>query len=373
MKACAWLLVVAILVSTGCMGSSEDGDDNEAPIAELSIEKSVVNLGEEVEFDGAVSTDDNRIVKYMFWFGDRRSSGETTTPVVTHIYDEPGEMTITLAVWDDKGVIGLDTGSLIVNAPPEANMSITRGSVPTTDAWVGETLTFSGSDSSDQDGYIRHFIWDFGDESNSTLEEDTHVYNAEGTYDVTLIVEDQHGARDIATATIEARLHRYKAVWNHSEELQIYSDNWYVTETDPTWTHEENITHDNLTRIWFNLTWTDTEYLISGQDEFQLSIETPFGDDKQEVDIDEEIGLEWIFTFDGDPYPTNRDIYAPTIEDARTIANAMDMTTSKGTGEYNINVTITGGTQFIIDEGNFFHIEVWFEYYYGDAWVEEIE
>ncbi|PKR79422.1 hypothetical protein CW751_15210, partial [Brumimicrobium salinarum] len=38
--------------------------------------------------------------------------------------------------------------------------------------------------------------WNFGDGNASTLENPTHTYGSEGVFDVTLIVESNHGCRD---------------------------------------------------------------------------------------------------------------------------------------------------------------------------------
>jgi len=371
MTARAWLLLVAMLLFVGCV--EEGGEDkNEPPVARLSIGENVVNIGETVEFDGSGSYDDNRIVKYMFWFDDGRASGETISPIVEHAYAEKGNKTITLAVWDDKGLIGLDTHSIYVNAPPEAQMAITSNGVPTTDGWVGEPLTFSATDSTDTDGYIRHFMWDFGDGTNSSLEDDTHVYEGNGTYTVELTVEDDYGATDVATATMNVRMHRFMATWNHTQELQLMSENGYLSDADPTANYTIDVDWVNITRVWFNLTWTDDEIIISDPDAFLLEVEPFFGDAKQLEEDDGHIELEWIMDFDGESYPTARHIYAPNIEDARNIANHRNRTTLQATGGYEISITITVN-QVIIDPGNYYHFEMWIERYYGEAWVDQLE
>ncbi|MBE3128800.1 MAG: PKD domain-containing protein, partial [Actinobacteria bacterium] len=49
---------------------------------------------------------------------------------------------------------------------------------------------FDGSSSSDEDGTIVSYSWDFGDGSTGSGVTVTHTYNAPGNYKATLIVTD---------------------------------------------------------------------------------------------------------------------------------------------------------------------------------------
>jgi PKD repeat protein len=61
---------------------------------------------------------------------------------------------------------------------------------------VGEEITFNGSRRSDPDGDIISWHWDFGDGSENTGEVTTHIYSSNGTYNATLTVTDNDGAKD---------------------------------------------------------------------------------------------------------------------------------------------------------------------------------
>ena len=89
--------------------------------------------------------------------------------------------------------------------PPEARIS----SPPDGGKFiVGETISFNGSNSSDPDGDIAVWTWDFGDgtiqesltASGATQE---HSYSSPGTYTVELTVEDNDGATDTDSVKIE--------------------------------------------------------------------------------------------------------------------------------------------------------------------------
>jgi len=72
------------------------------------------------------------------------------------------------------------------NIPPTADFTYT-----TTDLTVDFTDT-----STDPDGTIVSWSWDFGDGNTSTLQHPSHTYAAAGTYTVTLIVTDNDDATD---------------------------------------------------------------------------------------------------------------------------------------------------------------------------------
>jgi PKD repeat protein len=68
------------------------------------------------------------------------------------------------------------------------------------------TVKFVGSNSSDDDGVITNYLWDFGDGTNSTLANPTHVYTTAGTYTATLLVTDNsNGTGSATTAPITVK------------------------------------------------------------------------------------------------------------------------------------------------------------------------
>jgi len=66
---------------------------------------------------------------------------------------------------------------------------------------VNTEITFDGSKSSDSDGTITKWIWDFGDTTNGTGTTVRHTYARTGTYTVSLTVTDNGGATNTDTTT----------------------------------------------------------------------------------------------------------------------------------------------------------------------------
>ena len=91
---------------------------------------------------------------------------------------------------------GPDTVTKAKNLPPVAK----AGNNVSTQA--GQIVQFDGSASSDPDGTITKYAWDFGDNVTGTGVTAEHIYNAGGIYTVTLTVTDNLGATGSDTLTV---------------------------------------------------------------------------------------------------------------------------------------------------------------------------
>jgi cellulose 1,4-beta-cellobiosidase len=69
-------------------------------------------------------------------------------------------------------------------------------------ASVFQPMEFDASNSSDPDGEIVEFLWDFGDGETATGVVVVHIYTAPGEYTVTLTVRDNQGAQATAQKKI---------------------------------------------------------------------------------------------------------------------------------------------------------------------------
>ncbi|QIG38799.1 PKD domain-containing protein [Microbacterium sp. 4R-513] len=161
---------------------------NKAPTAAFT--STVTNLS--VAFDASASADsDGTIAGYAWDFGD----GQTGTgATATHVYAGAGTFAVKLTVTDDDGAVGTITKSVTTsqapNTPPVAAFTATTDLL---------TASLDGSSSSDTDGTVASYAWDFGDASTGTGSTAQHMYAAAGTYTVTLTVTDDRGATNTVT------------------------------------------------------------------------------------------------------------------------------------------------------------------------------
>ncbi len=87
-------------------------------------------------------------------------------------------------------------GGDVPNVPPTANAN---GPYSGT---TGVAVSFSSAGSTDSDGSIASYDWDFGDGNTSSAANPSHTYTAAGTFNVTLTVKDNDGATDNDATTM---------------------------------------------------------------------------------------------------------------------------------------------------------------------------
>ncbi len=172
--------------------------DNLSPVAVLaSPEKGRINTY--ITFDGSGSSDpDGRIVSYAFDFGDG-SEKVSGTAVAVYKFSKTGIFSVTLEVTDNEGSKSsiVKQIEIVDNLPPVATFALPQISTE------GEIITADASSSTDADGKIVKYEFDFGD--NSAVQEGmvvNHVFATAGNYKVTLKVTDNEGAESTLTKEI---------------------------------------------------------------------------------------------------------------------------------------------------------------------------
>ena len=128
------------------------------------------------------------------------------------------------------------------NQPPVANFVWTPDS-PT----PNDPVTFDASGSTDPDGTIASYAWDFGDGVTGTGVGPNHTYTAEGDYTVKLTTTDNNGATAEITRTVHVRrAHAHASVGIKSGDWVKYA----VTSTG------------NPPDVYaFNVTWIKIEFV----------------------------------------------------------------------------------------------------------------
>ena len=156
--------------------------------------------GDAIRFDASVSSDpDGEIVAYSWdWTSDGAIDETTNGPEVEHWYDEAGTYEVSLEVVDDIGAIGRTSETIIIGERhgPKAGFGYSP-SEPT----VLDDVGFI-DESSDKDGAIVSWVWEFGDGTTSAERHPAHRYGTKGSHTVTLTVIDDEGQSDTETRVV---------------------------------------------------------------------------------------------------------------------------------------------------------------------------
>jgi PKD repeat protein len=149
-----------------------------------------------VSFDGSGSTPADAIQSYSWEFGD----GETGTGVViSHTYTVTGTYTVTLTV-ANANFQATDTTTATITAPNQVPTAVIETYLISKD---GRSYRFDGSKSTDPDGQIVSYDWNFGDGNTGMDMVVEHHYTATGHYSATLTVTDDRGATGSASKEIQ--------------------------------------------------------------------------------------------------------------------------------------------------------------------------
>jgi len=177
-------------------------------------------VGQSITFDGSKSTDsDGTVSEYSWDFGDG-ATDITQNPL--HTYNTAGTYTVKLVVKDNKGAISTESTTTVLieveNSVPVANAGGPYSGK------VGQSITFDGSKSTDSDGTIKDYLWDFGDGSSGSGLSPSHIFQAAGTYTIKLTVVDDKG---LSSTTVTAAA-------DISQEINNTQGSTQVTSTDTT-------------------------------------------------------------------------------------------------------------------------------------------
>jgi PKD repeat protein len=187
---------------------------HQAPVADAGANKSAVE-GDTVNFDASASYDPDSDGGISGYDWDFDYDGVTFTmdasgQSVSYTYASVGTYTVALYVTDNDGAAAGDTVEVTVvasgsNLPPTADAGGPYDAV-----LVNTAASFDGSGSSDPDGSIALYEWDFDyDGVTFTVDDNTgpsvsNTYTSVGTYTVALRVSDDDASpeTDIDTTVI---------------------------------------------------------------------------------------------------------------------------------------------------------------------------
>ncbi len=160
--------------------------------------------GNNVDFNVATTPGDTTPYFYVWQFND---GGEVTvatqSPHITHTFPDAGAYGVALTITNaSQGLYGASRGlsnnvEAGNNVPPVAAFT----GPPTTEQ--GVAASFDGSTSSDSDGTIASYDWNWGDGTpDDSGVAASHTFASAGSYTVTLTVTDSSDATSIATRGI---------------------------------------------------------------------------------------------------------------------------------------------------------------------------
>ncbi|MCW8129499.1 MAG: tandem-95 repeat protein [Planctomycetota bacterium] len=165
-------------------------------------DNAVFTAGSDVAIAASATDSDGSVAKVEFYEGAHKLGEDTAAPFAfTWTTPPAGAYTLTAVATDNLGAQTVSAGvAIVVNAKPLAAISAapTSGVAPL-------TVSFSASGSSDPDGSIVSYAWDFGDGQTATGVTATHVYAASGTFTATLTVVDNRAASSYETVAISVQ------------------------------------------------------------------------------------------------------------------------------------------------------------------------
>jgi serine protease AprX len=176
---------------------------DQLPVAALTAAPSIGASPLTVTLDASASHDpDGSVVQYRWDFnGDGAVDLTTTTPSTTHTYGT-GAWLPAVTVVDNLGVSSSPGSAIVlVDNPPTAAASVPGKSK------YGSTIGFDGRASTDSDGSVVAWAWDFGDGTTASGVFTTHVYSqvvpGRSLFTWKLTVTDNNGRTGTVDGTIK--------------------------------------------------------------------------------------------------------------------------------------------------------------------------
>ncbi len=172
---------------------------NTPPNADFAYSPTNPPVNTWVQFNGTSSSDsDGSIVSYAWNFGDGSTDSGNAA---WHRFSASGTYIVTLTVTDNDGATDTMTQAVQVGSLNQAPSAV-WAATPSNPA-VNEWVKFDATASTDPDGSIVSYVWNFGDGTTDTGSVAWHRFSTSGSYLVTLTVTDDDGATDVATATVQ--------------------------------------------------------------------------------------------------------------------------------------------------------------------------
>jgi hypothetical protein len=221
-------------------------------------------------------------------------------------------------------------------------------------------VRFNGANSSDPDGRIVDWKWEFGDGATGSGAQAVHAFGDTGTFIVNLSVTDDLGAKNNRSQAVTVVLRKFDVSWNVLPRSLPQMSEYAQENTSANKTVA--VSYSNITRMEFRLTWTDDirHWLLrTYNDDFALRVTDPDNNTQYLRDMNGNISLNFSLT---DP-PGPATLQARTPEEAMAQVGAK-YATGFGRGDWTVQIILgeSGGAQDItnpdLDLGNNWKLDV---------------
>ena len=198
-------VTLTVTSAAGSDSTTQTVTVDDPPTATFTPSASVAAPDATVSFDASASGPGDpggTITDYSWNFGDGTPVDDTGGSAdATHAFASPGIYTVALTTTDDLGVSTTATRQVTVDTPAAA-VTIS----PATVVAPGTAVSFDATGSTDPEGTIIDYSWNFGDgtpvDDAGTSTSIQRAYASRGTYTVTLTVTNNFGQTNTTTHTL---------------------------------------------------------------------------------------------------------------------------------------------------------------------------
>ena len=235
---------------------------NSPPNADFTFQKST-SSNSIIEFFDQSSDFDGTITNYLWDFDDGTNSTDQN-PI--HQFSEFKTFQVSLTVWDNEGDYNTITKNVeVTNIPPNADFNYQKSTIS------NDIIEFT-DESTDTDGTIISWFWDFSDGTNSTEQNPVHEFSDFKTYQVSLKVYDNDGYDDLIIKDVNVVNNPPISDFNFniiSENLVEFNES--STDSDGTiisyfwefgdgnFSYQKNVSHQYQNYGTFNISLTVTD------------------------------------------------------------------------------------------------------------------
>ncbi len=181
---------------------------NNLPVAEFSIDKQEGTVPLTVSLNATASTDsDGTVEKYHWDFGD---GGIGYGRLITYTFENKGDFTVTLKAIDNLGDYAKKSMIIKVSQPGQPgnsnNPPVAKFSADKQEGTVPLTVNFNATASTDSDGTVKKYHWDFGDGGIGYGRIITYTFEKKGDFTVKLKAIDDDGNVNFTEQIIQVKV-----------------------------------------------------------------------------------------------------------------------------------------------------------------------